>query len=257
MKYSNNVNLFDQSNHWGVDQIQARINCNNCGHGADVLPGTCTGKTSKLPKIHLVWAKQSWLCTFRLSDVFPRIWGYVFPFKQTSKKHWRSHPRSCANFTKELLRWWYSQILENEEVAIKLVKNIIGMCQKGGFKLTKLMSNSRGVLTTIPEERRHKKIKDLDLNIGNQPAERALGIHWNIKNGYLGFKKNLKDKPVTRKGILCTVSSVCDPFKIATVVVLGGWKSLQKLCKLKVGWHEKIPNNVKKGWVCSRNKLQK
>ena len=54
MKYSNNVNLFDQSNHWGVDQIQARANCNNCGHGADVLPGTCTRKTSKLPKIHLV-----------------------------------------------------------------------------------------------------------------------------------------------------------------------------------------------------------
>ena len=33
-----------------------------------------------------------------------------FPLKQTSKKHRRSHPCNCANFTKELLRWWYSQI---------------------------------------------------------------------------------------------------------------------------------------------------
>ena len=43
--------------------------------------------------------------------------------------------------------------VENQEVAIKLVKNVFGMCQKGGFKVTNFISNSREVLTTIPEER--------------------------------------------------------------------------------------------------------
>ena len=102
--------------------------------------------------------------------------------------------------------------VENKEVAIKLVKNVIGMCQKVGFKLTKFISNSREVLTTIPEERHHQKIKDQDLNIGDLPVQRALGVHWNIENDYLGFKINLKDKPLTRRGMLSTISSsVYDP----------------------------------------------
>ena len=47
--------------------------------------------------------------------------------------------------------------VENKEVAIKLVKNVTGMCQKGGFKLTKFISTSREVLTIIPEERHHRR----------------------------------------------------------------------------------------------------
>ena len=47
--------------------------------------------------------------------------------------------------------------VENKEVAIKLVKNVMGMCQKGGFKLTKFISTSREVLTIIPEERHHRR----------------------------------------------------------------------------------------------------
>ena len=50
--------------------------------------------------------------------------------------------------------------VENKDAAIKLVKNVIGMDQEGGFKLKKFISNSREVLTTIPEERHHQKIED-------------------------------------------------------------------------------------------------
>ena len=139
--------------------------------------------------------------------------------------------------------------VENKEVAIKLVKNVIGMCQKVGFKLRKFISNSREVLTTIPEERHHQKIKDQDLNIGDLPVQRALGVHWNIENDYLGFKINLKDKPLTRRGMLSTISSVYDPLGVAAPFVLEGRKILQKLCQLKVGWDEKITDNLKKDWV--------
>ena len=139
--------------------------------------------------------------------------------------------------------------VEQKEVAIKLVKNVIGMCQKRGFKLTKFICNSREVLTIIPEERHHQKIKDQDLNIGDLPVQRALGVHWNIENDYLGFKINLKDKPLTRRGMLSTISSVYDPLGVAAPFVLEGRKILQKLCQLKVGWDEKITDNLKKDWV--------
>ena len=138
-----------------------------------------------------------------------------------------------------------------------MVKNVIGMCQKGGFKLTKFISNSREILTAIPEERHHQKIKDQALNIGDLPVERALGVHWNIENDYFDFKINLKEKPVTRSGMLSTISSVYDPLGIAAPFVLEERKILQKLCQLKVGRDEKIPDNLKKDWVCWRNKLPK
>ena len=77
-------------------------------------------------------------------------------------------------------------------MTIKLAKNIIGMCERGGFKLTKF-NNSRKVLAIIPEERQHQKIKNQDLDMGDLPVKRALGIHWNIENSYLGFKIQLKD----------------------------------------------------------------
>ena len=85
--------------------------------------------------------------------------------------------------------------VEGKEVALKLVKSVTDMCQKGGFKLTKFISNIKEVLTTIPEERHHQKIKHQDLNTGDLPVKRALGVHWNIENDYLGFKINPKGKP--------------------------------------------------------------
>ena len=42
------------SDHWNVVQTQARTDYNNEEHRVDVLPGACTGKTSKFPKTPLV-----------------------------------------------------------------------------------------------------------------------------------------------------------------------------------------------------------
>ena len=87
-------------------------------------------------------------------------------------------------------------------MAIKLPKDVIGMCEEGRFKLTKFISNSRKVLATIPEERQHRKIKNQDLDMSDLAVERALGVHWNIENVYLGFKIQLKDKPQEQSGTL-------------------------------------------------------
>ena len=70
---------------------------------------------------------------------------------------------------------------KTEESAIDLVKNMREMCASGGFKLTKLISNSRRVLETIPIE----GLKDLDLKFDILPIERALGMLWNVENDTL------------------------------------------------------------------------
>ena len=63
--------------------------------------------------------------------------------------------------------------LPSEREAICLYEDLRKICAKGGFNLTKWMSNSRSVLAAIPEEERAKEVKDLDLDL--LPVERALG----------------------------------------------------------------------------------
>lgn len=65
-----------------------------------------------------------------------------------------------------------------EEEAVSLYHDLRAICYKGGFLLTKWISNSRNVLAAIPEDQRAKEMKDLDLDHDQLPMERVLGIQW-------------------------------------------------------------------------------
>ena len=55
-----------------------------------------------------------------------------------------------------------------------------------------------------------------------------------------GFRIVIKDQPLTRRGILSTISSVYDPLGIAAPFLLVGKKILQDLCRTKLGWDDEI-----------------
>ena len=64
--------------------------------------------------------------------------------------------------------------VSTEEEAVVLVKNLRNLCKEGGFTLTKWVSNSREVLSSIPTEYRANELKDVDLTRDILPTERAL-----------------------------------------------------------------------------------
>ena len=104
--------------------------------------------------------------------------------------------------------------LPSVEEASQHASNLWSLLSKGGFRLTKWISNSRKVLETIPEEER-AKVKTLDLSKDDLPVERALGVKWCVEKDTFGFKVDVKLKPPTRRGILSVVSSVYDPLGLA------------------------------------------
>ena len=57
--------------------------------------------------------------------------------------------------------------------------------------------------------------------------------------------------------MLSTISSVYDPLGIPAPFALEGQKILQKLCQLKIGWDENIPDNLNEDRVLWRNKVPK
>lgn len=137
----------------------------------------------------------------------------------------------------------------NEKEALRLFHDLLSLCSKGGFKLTKWMSNRRAVMDVIPLELRAKDMKNLDLDHDVLPVERVLGVQWCIQSDIFKFKITVQERPPTRRGILSIVSSIYDPLGILSPVVLTAKIILQQLCKLGLGWDDLIPSSAAQEWT--------
>ena len=114
----------------------------------------------------------------------------------------------------------------------------MSICTKRGMRLHKFISNSKEVIAKIAPEDRAKGVKDLDLYGNVLPIERA---QWCMESDNFQFWIVLQDKPLTRRGILSTVSSVYDPLGFLAPVILTGRRILQGLCRDKSDWDDPMP----------------
>ena len=69
--------------------------------------------------------------------------------------------------------------------AKELVGGVQAGCASGGFNLTKIVSNSREVLESVPVEHRAPFVANLDL-LNSLPVERASGSQWCVEDETLG-----------------------------------------------------------------------
>ena len=81
--------------------------------------------------------------------------------------------------------------------ALTLIQEFRDLRKKGGFKLTKFISNKKDVLYQIADALKRDGAKDKDLT-GSLPIERALGIFWDAKNDVIKLKIDLKDQSMRR-----------------------------------------------------------
>ena len=143
-----------------------------------------------------------------------------------------------------------------EATAKEQIKGLRKACTSGGFHLTKFICNRRSVLESIPENERSKDVKALDLQYDNLPIERALGVQWCVESDTFKFRITVKDKPITRRGILSVVSSIYDPLGFAAPFTLMAKKLLQDLCKEeRLGWDDELPEAYCTRWEKWRNEL--
>jgi hypothetical protein len=136
--------------------------------------------------------------------------------------------------------------VETDEKGARLVQQLCELLAKGGFRLTKWISNSRHVLAGIPENDTVASLVNLDLE--DLPVERALGVKWNVETDKFQFGTIKGDKPVTRRGILSVVSSLHDPLGFMAPFILPAKMLLQTLCKQNLGWDEPVDNQEAVCW---------
>ena len=136
-----------------------------------------------------------------------------------------------------------------EEVkAVRLVGQLRELLSKGGFRLTKWISNSKKVLNSVPESERAPSVKDLNFDQNAVLTERALGVQWNVNADTFGFKISHREKPATRRGILSIICSVYDPLGFVSPCILLAKAIQQELCLKGLGWDDQIPESTRQRW---------
>ena len=130
-----------------------------------------------------------------------------------------------------------------EAEAIHLSSQLRQLLAKGGFRLTKWISNSKEVMESLPESERA-----VELVFERTVVERALGLQWNVVSDQFGFMIVVKERPFTRRGILSTVCSIYDPLGFAAPFVFQAKLFLQDLCRKKLDWDDVISEEDQKRW---------
>ena len=139
--------------------------------------------------------------------------------------------------------------VDSVEGAISLARDLKELCATGGFDMTKFTGNSSQFLKRVPVEDRGKNVKQLDLDKDRLCAESALGMRWSVEEDSFQLLFRDERKPLTRRGVLSTVSSVFDPLGTVSPVIVSGRVLVQKLCALSCRWDDPLPEALVGDWL--------
>lgn len=130
--------------------------------------------------------------------------------------------------------------------AVEMIRNLKSLCAKGGFNVTKWVSNSSIVSQEVSESYPASTSKHFDVKNDVVPMERALGVSWNTADDNFSFTISIKDKKPTRRGVLSLTSSVYDPMGFAAPCILLPKMVLREMCGQ--GWDDMLPDHLLSRW---------
>ena len=153
--------------------------------------------------------------------------------------------------------------VDTPEKAIELSEQLRELLSRGGFRLTKWLSNDRKFLEEIPESERAKSV--VNLEIDNLPTECALGVRWNVETDKFIWEVReetvtlAKQKLPTRRGMLSVIYSLFDPIGFIAPYIMKAKLLLQDLCRKQRAWDDEIEEQEKQqwnGWLTDLPKLE-
>ena len=140
--------------------------------------------------------------------------------------------------------------VNDETEAIELTQNIIRLLATGGFKLTKWQSTSKAVLQAATATI-EGIATDIDLDLDNSPLSRVLGVHWQVKEDTLTFRKRKQMEnviPSTKRSLLSLVCSIFDPLGLLAPYTIRARILIQNLWAEGVEWDETLPEKIASAW---------
>ena len=137
---------------------------------------------------------------------------------------------------------------ETSEKAVSLLHEVTDLLATGKFELVEVVSNSKFVLSSVPNENLGKGIENWTNGLNTLPKQRALGIGWNISTDQFSFEINLKDNKNSKRGILSVLHSLYDPLGLLAPVVVRAKRIFQLACSNNLNWDDQLPIDLFKKW---------
>ena len=109
-----------------------------------------------------------------------------------------------------------------------------------------------GVLSGLLTERLSNPI--IDLEKGELPTEKTLGLHWDCEKDTFIFKIDFKHT-ASKSEILRAVTSIHDPLGFIAPITFKAKRIIQKAWQLNLEWDDPIPPKLGSRWETWGNKL--
>ena len=98
----------------------------------------------------------------------------------------------------------------------KLVGELHELLSRGGFRLTKWISNSKKVMDSVPESEKGPSVKNFNLSEKVTLTQRVLRVQYNVHTDRFGYKIVDKKKTLLEEEF-CVICSVYDPLGFLTL----------------------------------------
>lgn len=103
-------------------------------------------------------------------------------------------------------------------------------------------------MEAFPSQDHTSDLRDLDLGTDSTPAQRSLGLLWDLKSDSFTFQVNSEERPFTRRGVLSTINSLYDPLGFAAPVTVQGKALLRDLTCESIDWDASLPPQKRDLW---------
>ena len=137
--------------------------------------------------------------------------------------------------------------LETTSQAVEITKELQELLAKGGFQLTKVMSNEREVLNAFSPEHRAPAV-NLNLNLNSLLMDRTQGIHWDVEADTFNLVLSGQTQPDIRKGVMSSIATIYELLGLVGPLILPGREINQELCRLKYDWNDRLPDELALKW---------
>ena len=118
--------------------------------------------------------------------------------------------------------------------------------KRGGFRLTKWLSNSKLVMQSVPPS--EEVSPKITVELGCDTIDWALGISWNLTIDAFTFYFSPGIVINTKRGILQITSSLFDSLGFLIPFLLIAKMLLQLLWRYELGWDDEITGNLLDIW---------
>ncbi|XP_071576701.1 uncharacterized protein [Temnothorax nylanderi] len=138
--------------------------------------------------------------------------------------------------------------------ALEIIREVIGICDAGGFPLHKWAANHPEILHSIPPD---KHAISSPVKINENDLVNTLGLCWNPPTDTFHFTIEIsKPNTLSKRTVMSVIAKIFDPLGLLAPVLIPAKVFIQKLWTLKLGWDDPLPETVSTKWNRFIDQLQ-